>query len=67
MNQMKYNNLFNIFLLSSLLAIDRTYVQQHEKSIDPFRQSSPAKIGDNPFPPNPMGDRAKGFVDQGRV
>ena len=26
-----------------------------------------AKIGDNPFPTNPMSDRAKGFVDQGRV
>ena len=64
---MKYNNLFNILLLSSLLAIDKTYVQQHKPSIDPFRQSSAAKIGDNPFPPNPMGDRAKGYVDQGRV
>ena len=55
---MKYNYFFNILLLSSLLAIDKTYVQQHKPSIDPFRQSSAAKIGDNPFPPNPMGDRA---------
>ncbi len=64
---MKYNYLFHILLLSALLAIDKTYVQQHKPSIDPFRQSSAAKIGDNPFPPNPMGDRAKGYVDQGRV
>ena len=34
---------------------------------DPFRQSKTAKIGDNPFPTNPMSDRAKGFIDQGRV
>ena len=34
---------------------------------DPFRQSAVAKIGDNPFPTNPMSDRAKGFIDQGRV
>ena len=34
---------------------------------DPFRYSSVGKIGDNPFPTNPMSDRAKGFIDQGRV
>ena len=64
---MKYNYLFHILLLSALLAIDKTYVQQHKPSIDPFRQSSAAKIGDNPFPPNPMNDRAKGYIDQGRI
>jgi len=64
---MKYKIIINILLLSSLLAIDKTYVQQREPNVDPFRQTSMAKIGDNPFPPNPMSDRAKGFVDQGRV
>ena len=34
---------------------------------DPFQRQSVAKIGDNPFPTNPMSDRAKGFIDQGRV
>ena len=34
---------------------------------DPFHRKSTAKIGDNPFPTNPMSDRAKGFIDQGRV
>ena len=34
---------------------------------DPFHENASAKIGDNPFPTNPMSDRAKGFIDQGRV
>ena len=29
---------------------------------DPFRYDCAGKIGDNPFPTNPMSDRAKGFI-----
>ena len=35
-------------------------------TIDPFSINSPAKIGDNPFPTNPMNDRARGYLLQGR-
>ena len=54
-------------LLTLLPAVDKDYRLLKNKDIDSFSQNSVAKIGDNPFPTNPMSDRAKGFVDQGRV
>ena len=33
---------------------------------DPFRMNETAKIGDNPFPTNPMSDRARGYLLQGK-
>ena len=53
--------------ISLLFSIDGKLKNTQYSPIDPFRQNAPAKIGDNPFPTNPMSDRAKGFVDQGRV
>ena len=64
---MKNKILFTFLLLGSLLAIDKTYVQENKPVPDPFRPAPAAKIGDYPFPTNPMSDRGKGFVDQGRV
>ena len=34
---------------------------------DPFRMNETAKIGDNPFPTNPMSDRARGYLLQGKA
>ena len=57
-----YLLLFNV----ALFGVDGR-VKQAPSSPDPFQRKAMAKIGDNPFPTNPMSDRAKGFVDQGRV
>ncbi len=65
---MKIKLSFCILLIGCLLAIDKSYIQNSNKSApDPFRPAGAAKIGDNPFPTNPMSDRGKGFVVQGRV
>ena len=34
---------------------------------DPFKMNETAKIGDNPFPTNPMSDRARGYLLQGKA
>ena len=54
-------------LISLLFPIDGKVKNNQYSPIDPFRKTAVAKIGDNPFPTNPMSDRAKGFIDQGRV
>ena len=57
-----------LFLCFNLLfSIDGRKREADNVIPDPFRYSSVGKIGDNPFPTNPMSDRAKGFIDQGRV
>ena len=55
------------FFVYSLFSKDGRLKTLNNVTPDPFRQSAVAKIGDNPFPTNPMSDRAKGFIDQGRV
>ena len=55
-------------IISALRAVDGRVKDLTVQAVpDPFRKSVSAKIGDNPFPTNPMSDRAKGFIDQGRV
>jgi len=39
----------------------------NETHTDPFKQTAVAKIGDNPFPTNPMNDRAIGYLLQGKA
>ena len=34
--------------------------------VDPFQLKSAGKIGDHPFPTNPMSDRPKGYLFQGK-
>jgi len=36
-------------------------------SPDPFKMDQVAKIGDSPFPTNPMSDRARGYLLQGKA
>ena len=38
-----------------------------EKSSDPFNYNQSARIGDYPFPTNPMNDRAVGYILQGKA
>jgi len=40
---------------------------QGANALDPFRYSAVGKIGDNPFPTNPMSDRAIGYLLQGKA
>jgi len=56
-----------IVILASALIFseERKYLQSPYK--DPFRQNYSAKIGDNPFPTNPMSDRAVGYLLQGKA
>ena len=54
------------FVFTLIYAVDGKF-KDAQVPPDPFRRQSVAKIGDNPFPTNPMSDRAKGFIDQGRV
>ena len=62
------NIIYVIAFCFSLLFSKEGRTKGIDKNIaDPFRQTSIGKIGDNPFPTNPMSDRAKGFIDQGRV
>ena len=37
------------------------------KALDPFRFKLLGRIGDNPFPTNPMADRARGYLLQGKA
>ena len=34
---------------------------------DPFKKNNVSKIGDHPFPTNPMSDRARGYLLQGKA
>ena len=65
----RFNHFFIwvIILLCELNSADRNFYSRKSNNQDPFRQSSVAKIGDNPFPTNPMNDRAIGYLDQGLV
>ncbi len=54
-------------IISSALAVEPTIKNRDGMVRDVFKQNSFAKIGDNPFPTNPMNDRAKGYIDQGKV
>ena len=40
---------------------------EREKVSDPFQRNSVARIGDYPYPTNPMNDRAIGYLLQGKI
>ncbi len=63
----KIPNRFTLFFSASLVFAVDGRLKNDQKIEDPFRVRMSAKIGDYPFPSNPMSDRAKGFIDQGRV
>ena len=57
---------FSIFLSLSILPASN--IQRPKSHVtDPFSIHGSAKIGDNPFPTNPMNDRARGYLLQGKA
>ena len=54
-------------LFCSIYAVDGRIKYPAEKSKTVFGPMPAAKIGDNPFPTNPLNDRAKGFLLQGKI
>jgi len=64
---MKPVYLIPILYITVLFAVEPIIKNLDSDVRDPFRKTATAKIGDYPFPTNPMSDRAKGFIDQGRV
>ena len=57
---------FIIFLISSFLSSEEHKDLQSPFN-DPFKYNQVGKIGDNPFPTNPMSDRAIGYLLQGKA
>ncbi|SVD96616.1 uncharacterized protein METZ01_LOCUS449470, partial [marine metagenome] len=56
----------SVFLSFSIIFAEEIKVQQSPYS-DPFQYNHAGKIGDNPFPTNPMSDRAIGYLLQGKA
>ena len=56
---------FILFCLWFCLGAERKYSE--DRIPDQFHSMSTAKIGDNPFPTNPMNDRARGYLLQGKI
>ena len=54
-----------LLFISIILAEERKDLQS--PYIDPFNYNLIGKIGDNPFPTNPMSDRAIGYLLQGKA
>ncbi len=57
------------FILFQVTIIQANDVRRppFEKSSDPFNYNQSARIGDYPFPTNPMNDRAVGYILQGKA
>ena len=58
---MKYSYII-LFSIFSLISGNNTGRPITEHTPDPFRMSQAGRIGDNPFPTNPMSDRARGYL-----
>ena len=56
-----------VYLLLSNLVGNNTGRPSPIIATDPFKMNETAKIGDNPFPTNPMSDRAIGYLLQGKA
>ena len=54
-----------LFVISLLFAEE--IKEKNSTHSDVFRYSTAGKIGDNPFPTNPMNDRAIGYLLQGKA
>ena len=62
-----YNRKIFFFILIYSILIGNNGKIPLTKTIDPFTINFSSKIGDNPFPTNPMNDRARGYLLQGRA
>ena len=54
-------------IFSSILVSENIRRPNVPNMIDPFRLKNVGKIGDHPFPTNPMSDRARGYLLQGKA
>ena len=54
-------------IFSSILVSENIRRPNVPNMIDPFRLKNLGKIGDRPFPTNPMSDRARGYLLQGKA
>ena len=59
--------LFTIAMSISLLNGNNTGRPTKVYTPDPYTKNQTARIGDNPFPTNPMSDRARGYLLQGKA
>ena len=64
--QIRIFSLIVITLYSGLLLAGGNKYER-DKVSDPFKVNSVARIGDYPFPTNPMNDRAIGYLLQGKI
>ena len=63
---MKYSYII-LFSIFSLISGNNTGRPVTDYTPDPFRMNQAGRIGDNPFPTNPMSDRARGYLLQGKA
>ena len=56
-----------LIIIISLLFGNNAGRPPHISSQDPFRMTQFSRIGDSPFPTNPMSDRARGYLLQGKA
>ncbi len=56
-----------IFIFISISIGNNASRPHSAHSQDPFRMNQIGRIGDNPFPTNPMSDRARGYLLQGKA
>ena len=63
---MKYSYII-LFSIFSLISGNNSGRPVTNHTPDPFRMNQAGRIGDNPFPTNPMSDRARGYLLQGKA
>lgn len=56
-----------LFILFNFLNANGFGRPSIQEMVDPFKINQSARIGDNPFPTNPMNDRARGYLLQGKA
>jgi len=65
---MKYSYITTLLIfVISLNASERRNKYSFYQNQPAFKAAPAAKIGDNPFPTNPLNDRAKGYLLQGKI
>ena len=65
---MKYLHISTLLIfVISLSASERRDKYSFYQNQPAFKAAPAAKIGDNPFPTNPLNDRAKGYLLQGKI
>ncbi|MEC9307762.1 MAG: hypothetical protein VX957_05235, partial [Candidatus Neomarinimicrobiota bacterium] len=61
------NTVLSFVMVCSVYGVDGRVKDSAVSSEKTFGATPMAKIGDNPFPTNPMNDRARGYLLQGKI